>query len=204
MENLDLIHCVPERLAEEADLDQILQTVGAIRKWEERHGEVLDYIYRQQLIRLLTRRAPLDDLRALNDHLERMIHPRRLEAMRNVEKPYGDRWAAYKDILESRLASLRSDAPFEVLEMGHVKEILELIGSGRASKQSEIKQRLGLKSANLTRILNVMEANDLIERRSEGREKLIFPGPGFERVMPVRRSGEPRWGRCLTKDSSRL
>jgi hypothetical protein len=204
MEILDLIHCVPERLAEEADLDLLLETAKSIEKWTERHAEVLDYIYRQRLIRLLTGRAPADDLLALSNHLERMTHPRRLDAMRGLEKPYGERWIAYKDTLESRMASLRSDAPFEVLEMAHVREILGLIAGGRRVKQSEILKALGLRSANLTRILNVMESNDLIERKAEGREKLIGPGPELERVLPapVKGGSESRgWGWDLAKGS---
>jgi len=204
MEAIDLIHCVPERLAEEASLDQLLQTAKSIEKWEERHAEVLDYIYRQRLIRLLTRRSSTDDLSALNEHLERMLHPRRLEAMQHLGRPYGERWAAYKDILESRLASLRSRAPQQVLKMAHVEQILDLLLSGRATKQSEIQKILDLKKANLTRVLNVMEANELIERRTEGREKFILPGPGIERARPAQEMDTPkarRWAYCLSKES---
>jgi DNA primase len=204
MEAIDLIHCVPEKLAEEANLDQLLQTAKSIERWEERHAEVLDYIYRHQLIRLLVRRSSVDDLSALNEHLARMRHPRRLEAMQDLERPYGERWAAYQDILESRLAALRSGAPQQVLKMAHVEQILDLLLSGRATKLAEIKEALGLKSANLTRVLNVMEANELIERRTEGREKLICPGPGIERVRPAPETDTPktpRWADHLRKAS---
>lgn len=204
MEAIDLIHCVPVKLAEEASLDQLLQTAKSIERWEERHAEVLDYIYRQRLIWMLARRASADELSGLNEHLERMLNSRRLEAMEHLSRPYGERWAAYKDILESRLASLRSRAPQQVLEMAHVQQILDLICSGRATKQSEIKEALGLRAANLTRVLNVMEANDLIERRTDGREKLIQPGPGIERARPSQEKDIPktgRWARCLSKES---
>jgi len=204
MEAIDLIHCVPEKLAEEANLDQLLQTAKSIERWEERHAEVLDYIYRQRLIGLLVRRSSEDDLSALNEHLRRMTHPRRLEAMQHLSRPYGDRWAAYNDILESRLASLRSGAPQQVIKMAHVEEILDLLLSGRATKQAEIMQALRLRPANLTRVLNVMEANELIERRTEGRGKLIRPGPGIERVRPTPEmdtAKTPRWAQCLSKGS---
>ena len=201
---LDLIYCVPVKLAEEASLDQLLQTAKSIEQWEERHAEVFDYIYRQRLIWMLTRRASVDDLSALNEHLARMLHPRRLEAMRHLSKPYGERWAVYRDILESRLASLRSSAPKLVLEMAHVRQILELVRSGRATRQSEIGKALGLKPANLTRILNVLDANELIERRTEGREKLIRPGPGIDRIPSAPETDTPkmpRWAGCLSKGS---
>jgi DNA-binding MarR family transcriptional regulator len=204
METIDLIHCVPVKLAEKASLDQLLQTAKSIEQWEERHAEVLDYIYRQRLIWMLTRRASADDLSALDEHLERMLHPRRLEAMRHLGRAYGERWAAYKDILESRLASLRSPAPQQVRKMAHVEQILDLITSGRATKQAEIKKALGLRSANLTRVLKFMEANELIERRTVGRENLIGPGPGIERGQPAPETDTPktpRWAHCLSKES---
>ena len=184
MKAIDLIHCVPEKLAEEANLDQLLQTAKSLKHWEERHAEVLDYIYRHQLIRLLVRKSSVDDLSALNEHLARMRHPRLLEAMQDLDRPYGERWAAYQDILESRLAFLRSAASQQVREMAHVKQILELVRSGRPMKQADIKEALGLQPANLTRVLNVMEANELIERRSEGRENTIHPGPGLKPQPP--------------------
>lgn len=192
MEAIDLIHCIPEKIAEKPNLDQLLQTAKSIEKWEERQAEVLDYIYRQQVIRLLTARSSADELSLFYEHLERMIHPRRLEAMHHLSKPYGERWSAYKDIVESRLASLRSRAPEQVMEMAHVEQILDLILSGRAARQGELKEALGLRSANLTRVLNLMEANELIERRSKGREKTIHPGPGLDRMRKETQTEAPK------------
>lgn len=204
MKKIDLIYCVPEKLAEEASLDELLHTAKCIEKWEERHAEVLDYIYRQRLIWLLTRRASIDELSAFAEHLERMLHPRRLDAIKHLEKRYAERWMAIKDIAESRLASLRSEAPQQVLNLAHVKEILDLIDSGPARRQSEIEKSLGLRRPNLTRVLNLMEANELIERRSEGREKLVSPGAGLEHIRQGSTPGgkrQPRWASCFSKAS---
>lgn len=181
MANIDLIHCVPERLAEEADLNDLLQTIRSIEQWQERHAEVLDYIYRMRLIRLLTRRSSEEGLRELADHLDRVTHPRRSEDLNSLARPYGERWSVYKDILENRLAALRSSAPEQVLKKAHVEQILDLVTKGGVTKQNDLQKTLGLKSANLTRILNLMEANDLIERRTIGREKRIETGPNGER-----------------------
>lgn len=176
METLDLINCIPEKMAEAASLDQLLHAASSIEIWEERHAEALDNIYRLKIIRLLTRRAPVDDLIFFSEHLENMLHPSGREALRHLERHYFERWSAYKDILESRLASMRNLGPGKVLKMTHVSQILDLVLSGRVTRQAEIQKILGLKKANLTRVLNIMEANGLIERRAEGREKLIGPG----------------------------
>lgn len=189
MEAIDLIHCVPERLAEEVSLGRLLQTAKSIDKWEERQAEVLDYIYRQRLIWLLVGRSSEGELSALYEHLQRMLHPRRLNAMQHLGKSYGDRWSAYRDILESRLASLASDAPQEVLKMAHVEQILDLVLSGRATNQTGLRRARGLKAANLVRVLKIMEANELIERRKVGRENAILPGPTLERIRGKAKAG---------------
>lgn len=189
MKTIDLVYCVPEKLVEEAGLDQLFQTARSIEKWEERHAEVLDYIYQHRLIKLLTGRSSVDDLSALNQHLELMTHPRLLKKMAHLRMNYGDRWAAYNDVIESRLGFLRSGAPRQVLDMAHVKDILDLVCSSRSIRQAEIQNKLNLKRPNLTRILNVMEVNELIERHAEGKEKIISPGPTLERILP---KSEPR------------
>lgn len=204
MATIDLIHCVPERLAEEAALNDLLQTVRSIEQWEERHAEVLDYIYRIRLIRLLTGRSSEEGLRELADHLDRVAHQRRLEALNSLARPYGERWSVYKDILENRLAALRSSAPEQILKKAHVKLILDLVTRGEVTKQNELQKFLGLKSANLTRILNLMEANDLIQRRTLGREKVIETGPNSERYRDKKtETAKPlRWASVFRIDKA--
>ena len=186
MPKIDIINSSPEVLAETASLDALLEAVRAIEKWDDRHGQVLDHIYRQRLIKLIRTGAPVNDLRALNEHLTRAAHPRRLKQLNNLDRPYGARWTVYQDILESRIAALDSNAPKQLLKRAHVLEILNLLVDGSVRTQGDIKRELDLLPANLTRILNMMESNELIERKIAGREKQIVPGPNAGRFLPVR------------------
>lgn len=85
---IDLITCVP------ADLDELLNAVRAIEHWQERQAEVLDYIYRFRLTRCIATRAPLEELRALNEYLSCVAQPRRQAALDALVVPYYARWCA--------------------------------------------------------------------------------------------------------------
>lgn len=193
---IDLLTCIPGELAENADLDQLLAAVRAIESWQERQAQVLDYIYRFRLIRAIARRAPADQLRALNAHLARVAHPRRQAALDTLDAPYFARWNTYRQILEDRLAVLDSDIPQRLLARSRVAEILDLVAAKpEGVTQQTIKSRLSLGAANLTRILAMMEANELIERRKIGRENRLLPGVNAESALAKRRAiAEPAGG----------
>ncbi len=215
MAKIDFVHCVPEVLAEQATLGDLWETIRGTISWTEREAEVLDFIYRFRLIRLLRTRAHSAavraDLRALHEHLEGVVHPVRSEALNHLEKPYAARWAAYREIVENRLAAIESPAPASFLNRAHVREILVLIRQGRVRNQHEIEQTLDLKAPNVTRILKIMEVHEIIERRAVGREKILLPGPKGELLLAeyeneetgVRRPSKmPRHGIHLTQHTA--
>lgn len=173
---IDLSRAVPETLAQAAKLGELLDVVRAIEVWRDREAEVLDYVYRERLIRLIREHAPAEELRAFHEHLGRVAHPRRRDALDGLSKPYFARWSAYRDVLENRIAALTSEAPRQVLQRAHVQEILRLVATGAADSQKALGDILGLSKTNLTRVLQLMEANELIERRQVGREKRLVPG----------------------------
>ncbi len=153
---------------------------------------MLDYIYRYRLIRMIRNRAPAEDLRALNEHIRRVLPPSRIEELDRLERPYRERWRVYSDILEARIHSLTSEAPEKVLERKHVRRVLELVAAGPLERAA-LKQALGgIGEPNLTRILKLMEANELIEGRRLGREKRYHLGPNGERLY--RKGGTPAAG----------
>ncbi len=176
MPPIDLINCVPEILADSADLHDLLTSARKTEKWEERQAEVLDYIYRSRIIQFIRKPPQLDEMQALIEHLDRMTHPTIVKKFAHLTKPYAARWGVYMDLLDSRLSALQSQAPQALLERTHFSEILAMIAPGKYVAQQEIGQRLGLQRANLTRILNLMEANELIERETIGRENRIRLG----------------------------
>ena len=190
MAQIDLINSIPEELAEKANLRDLLETVRGIKQWEKRHAEVLDTIYRYRLVRLVRLRGTEENaeeqLKALLDHLDRVTHPSRMNSLEALDKCYGSRWLAYLDILEDRLAASQSPIPSILLTRAHVPQILEMVADDEPVSISEIRRRLNLKSANLTRILDMMEANELIEREAAGKEKLLRLGMNGLKLLTQR------------------
>ena len=193
MPTIDLSTCIPETLAESADLDDLLDTVRAMESWSDREAEVLDYIYRQRVDKVL-RMEEKAEVRDLLDHLDRVTYPRHIKKLQVLEKPYHGRWTGYMDILEDRLIALESPVPRSLLNKAHVRQILEIVAGEAAGSLASIRDALGLRPANLTRILKLMEANDLIVRRTEGRSKRIMLGPaGRQLTDEIRRpAAQPR------------
>lgn len=193
MATIDLHTAIPEVLAEavSTSYEELWATVRAIADWDDRQAQVLDHLYRQRLLRLISSREPLaqqqEELRTLIDHLERVTHESRSERLNALEQPYATRWETYRDILTSRLAALESQAPGQVRERHHVERILRTIAEAGTIRQQELLETLGLRPANLTRILNILEANLLIERRTVGREKAISLGLAAEDITPQAR-----------------
>jgi DNA-binding MarR family transcriptional regulator len=189
---IDLENDPAEVLAEGSDFKSLLEAVEDVEKWGDRPAEVLDHVYRQRLIRFIRSEAGEEKLQEMIEHLDRVTRSDRLEALNHLEKAYGERWQAYMDLIDSQLAALSCDAPDMLLKRAHVKEILEMIASGRVDTRKEIQDRLHLRQPNLTRILNMMEANELIETQSVGREKRIRLGPmGRSRAISNAESDDP-------------
>lgn len=197
---MNLLEDMPQELVESADLEELMTAVHAIPEWQNRHAQVLDYIYRHRLLHLVrtsaTGSATLEDVDAFYDHLVRVNHPRRHEALNALDRPYADRWQAYQDLLDTHIAALRSGAPERLLRRSHVKEILQLIQTGGATTQKDIQEELQLGEANTSRILKMMEAAELIVRHRVGRENRLVPGPSLQRLPkpPQEAQSTPRRG----------
>jgi DNA-binding transcriptional ArsR family regulator len=194
MTTIDLIHSIPDDLAETATLKDLLETVRVIDSWEERQAEVLDFIYRLRVVRLIRSKADSDALIEMIRHLDKVTHPRRVSQLNGLKKAYGDRWMAYMDILDTRLAALQSGVPARLLARRNVREILELVLARGEIRRSEIGEAFNLKPANLTRILNMMAAAELIECRVKGREKRVLPGANAGIACPVKPPSHSRRG----------
>jgi len=182
--DLDPEQLIPEMIAHEATLDSLLALLGKEGQWDEHPAQVLDHGYRERLVRALTERVDERELRQLRDHLSRAAHLVG-ERLTSPERPYDERWRTLRDLIENRLALLRSAAPESVLNRAHVRDILALVMQAGPIGEKAIMADTGLKRPNLTRILKLMEVNGLVIRRSLGREKQLLPGPNADRVtMP--------------------
>lgn len=174
-----------------ADLAAALRGVEA---WTSALAESVDYVFRHQVVRLVQRRAGPDELTEWVDVIRRAVPPSRREALDALGTPWSARWRAFASVLESRLASLRAQDPAAVLERAHVQKLLDAVLAEPGVSQQALGDTAGLNKANLTRVLNLMEANDLVERRASGRENRVFPGPSAPRkaeVPPVAKAARP-------------
>ncbi len=150
--------------------------------------EAVDYAVRHSVIRLLVSTADDSELEAANDSIRRLIPVAREEEL----KTWVIRWGAFADLLEARLAALANQRPAQARKLAHADQILDLLAEEPSLPQTEIAKRLGLKEANLSRILAVLEAHDLITRRVVGREKHVRLAPALHRAgldIPP-----PEWG----------
>jgi predicted transcriptional regulator len=182
---IDLIECVPQAHAESTDLDDLLDAARDIDTWTERHAEVLDYIYRYRLLRLLLSRRKTSEQRKelleLTRHFRQVTAGHRVAAMAKLKKSYPDRWAALRDLAADRIDMIESDAPRRLLERDHVREILKKVYLGEVTTQAEITRTGEFGSAaNVTRIINMMDANGLIERRRNGKQNELVLTPEGE------------------------
>ncbi len=177
---IDLVTSRPRELVAEASLDDLYEAAKSVEAWSDRAARVLDYVYRQRLVAVLEAPGDTKSLRALAKHLRKVAHPVRAEALDALAKPYASIWLAYARILESRVMVLDWRKGSNVRSRKHVEDILQVIRSGKRT-QGQIQDVLGLKKANLSRILRLMEASKLIVRHRLGRENRVDLHPAERR-----------------------
>lgn len=181
---LDLETAAPEDVAFHASLADILAAVGARKQWSERMAQVLEYAYCERLLKLVRTGAPLEQLREFNEHLAQVVHPARRALLEGLGKPYFTRWSMLRALLEMRIESLRSDLPAQVLNREHVRDILARVRSAGELSQQQLLEQLGLGKANLSRILSLMEANELIDKLPRGSTNMITLGVRGRELAP--------------------
>ncbi len=161
-----------------------------LRSWRELRPdrlEAVDYALRHTVIRLLVRAAPEPELAAAYGALRRLVPVER-------EPELGEwlpRWRGFADLLDARRAVLAAQDPAAARRLAHAGSILDLVARQPGLTQAAIAQRLRLRPANLSRILGVLEAHELIERRSAGREKQIHPGRLLPTLPPATEPSRP-------------
>lgn len=168
-------------------LDRPLEDYAALLRQavdlEPDHLEAVDYALRHTVVRLLVRAAGEEEMEAAYDALRRMVPVARASELAE----WIPRWRAFADLLDTRLGILASREPGLALRFAHAEPILHLVADAPGLTQVEIGERLELKPANLSRVLGVLEAHEMIERRRVGREKRVYLGrlaPGLAKERP--------------------
>ncbi len=154
---------------------------------DEPTADAVDYVFRHQVVRLLQRRAGREALEPWVEVIRSASATAR-RALAGSDTPWAARWRAFAAILESRLAAMDAQDPVAVLGRAHVAEVLRTVRGRPGIPQHVLGDLLGLQKANLTRVLNLAEANELIERRTLGRENQLFVGPN---APPEHAAAEP-------------
>lgn len=143
----------------------------------DEHLEAIDYALRHSVVDHLVRGASEDELAGVYDPLRRMI-PVELETELSEWRL---RWRGFADLVDTRLADLAARDPERARRLAHADRILGLVEERPGMTQSEIGEELDLGASNLSRILGVLEAHELIQRRTVGREKRVHLGRLAER-----------------------
>lgn len=201
--SINLLATSPLDLALAAGLPDLLDAVAAIDPWTPRYDEVLDYVYTERTERAL-RGGPdrKDELDALIDHLRRVATLRGLAAVEGATTDYAARWEGYAVLLEARRTHEAEPAPADVLERAHVRKLLHCVrdGGDAGVEQSALRRELGLKEANLCRVLTLAESCDLVVRRpKDGRSNVVFLTERGEQALGGRggiaaeSATEPAW-----------
>lgn len=99
---------IPDRMAEETPLVDLLDTIREADSLTLRMAEVIDFIYRVRLRRIIEgahSKEKMLQARRLNDHLARVTHVRHQEKLSQLIEgiDYFQRWLAYQAILEDVL-----------------------------------------------------------------------------------------------------
>jgi hypothetical protein len=189
---LDFETVAPEDLAFHASLPEVLEAIRSREQWSERMAEVLEYAYCERLLKLVRTGAPLEPLRELSEHLAHVVHPRRRALLDGLGQPYFARWSMLRDLVEMRIESMRSEIPSQVLNRKHVREILERIQQEGEMTQQHIGEVFALEKANLSRILALMEVNELIDKVPRGNGNAIALGVRGRELMPPKAVAPPR------------
>ena len=183
---IDLIDCDPDELFRTAKLDDLAETLETLEYWTDRQAQVVDFIYQHRMVQMIQEKASEEKLEQLMDHIDQVLHPSRRKNLDQLKRPYADYFQVYFEILANQLEVRQSKVPEIILERKHVTSIfLEVLETGRIPRQ-QILQQLQIQENNLTRILKLMEENDLIHLQQEGREKWIVLGDNAERVAKAK------------------
>lgn len=186
---------------EELSLDELLDAIRALPAFSERHAEILDFLHRQRALDALAGSPDPDELQELVHYFDRLLDPVRSGAFEALSRSYASRWEALSDLVDDRLRRLETTEGSqldEFLRRNHVRTILDVLAEaerqGRTVSQAELGASLRLRKANLTRVLNLMTARDLVVRRRKGRSNEVGIGEAARRLLPSREppSGDAR------------
>lgn len=148
--------------------------------------EIAENLYESLRIllgRMLRDKSDSEDLRAWHSLIDAAS-----AQFDEIEEPWAARIGVLAELLSDRIGLLESRPVDEVLQRRHVPDLLELLDDRRGDlvKRSELRDRLGLEEANLSRILTLLVDTGIVERSRLGKEALFAISPiGSEALLDL-------------------
>ena len=170
---MSLLNHPAHQLVHETDVAALGKALRNLPFIDAATAQTLDQVYGARTLAALRSPSDRQALAELSEHLELATTPNRKKQLAALGIPYAARWRAWQELLEILIESLDKLADSGLPNLKHVKGLLEILEQQGELPQSELAQKLGLKPANLTRLLNILEANLLIRRQAVGREKQV-------------------------------
>lgn len=82
-----------------------------------------------------------------------------------------ERLKGFADLVRESIQAAEASVPEEFTQRAHVAELLDVLATnpGEPCARKALQERTGLKDANLSRLLTLLAANDLVERMPRGK-----------------------------------
>ena len=185
---------------------ELIALIRAQGEWDDAAARNLDGAVTAMVGAALARSAPdLDELEDFQSLLRAATQ--RLPVSCTMRDRYAARWESLADCLRIR-AELMVHGSYEaVRHMRHVPEIVGMLaGAGENGlPQDDLRKRLDLQPANLTRILNTLENHRVVVRERKGKTKQVRRGPNapqVERPIHHNRTGQDVLGKVAWKEAA--
>src|SRR5262245_13252486 len=109
--SFDWDSCTPRQLAAEADLSDLITAARGLDAWTQRAAEVVDYVLRARLVRMLGVEWSEAELRALQRSIEKIDRPRLRPSLEALDVRLGTRWNLMREFVDDCVDLLRARAP---------------------------------------------------------------------------------------------
>ena len=179
-----------ELIAESSEaLQEIEGSVGREPGWSGHLDAKLDGVYRTRLRHLFSLRQSVDELSAFAEHLNAVATILRYKA-----PSFAERVRCYEAVVNDALEEVEGDWVGKILQKDHVREVLAKLGEAKNAESplADIRKSLGLKPANASRVLNLMQSVGLISRHKIGKSTVVrLSAAGIQCVNDLKADSHP-------------
>lgn len=164
-------------------LIELFKAVRAVELWSNDIESVVDSFYRTRLRQLFAARQPAETLIDFSRHLNATG-----SALRRKNPDLASRLLCYANVVNDAIGEINAQWIEKTLAKDHVKDILRLLARNAegAVFVEEIEREFGLKPANTSRVLALMQSVGFVSRMKVGRNVRVL-------LTPFGRGYAPSW-----------